>query len=64
MDRLHITLDNGKYTVIQSENGGLHILRYGELWRACTGDNVILTLAYEVAELRDLLGIQKDGDHA
>ena len=62
-DRLRITLEDGKYTVIQPENGGAYALRHGLPWRECVGDNLVLCLAQEVAELREKLGVQLPGDH-
>jgi hypothetical protein len=53
VDRLRITVNDGKYTVVMSQNGGLYALRYGEPWRDCIGDGLILALAQEVEELRD-----------
>lgn len=49
---LEVTIADGKYTVIQAENGALRALRYGEEWRDCCGDNLIYYLAAEVADLR------------
>jgi hypothetical protein len=49
---MRVTVYDGKYTVIQDERGGLRALRYGEEWRDCTGDGLILALAQEVEELR------------
>lgn len=54
-ERLRVTVYDGKYTVVQAEGGGLRALRYGEEWRDCTGDGLILALAQEVAELREAL---------
>lgn len=54
-DRLNVTVGDGKYTVVQPENGGAYALRYGEPWRDCCGDNLILELAYEVEDLRSRL---------
>jgi hypothetical protein len=54
-DRLNVTVYGRKYTVIQSENGGIRALRYGEEWRDCCGDGLILALAQEVEELRERL---------
>ena len=48
----HDTVYGGKYTVIQDNKGGLKALRYGEEWRDCCGDGLILALAQEVDELR------------
>jgi hypothetical protein len=51
-ERLRVTVYDGKYTVVQSANGGLHALRYGEPWRDCVGDGLILALAQAVEALR------------
>jgi hypothetical protein len=51
-DLLRVTVANGKYTVVLPEGGGLHALRYGEAWRNCMGDGLILALAQEVEALR------------
>jgi hypothetical protein len=50
---MNVTLEDGKYTVIQNPNGSLEALRYGEKWRDCTGDKLILSLAQEVENLRN-----------
>lgn len=49
---LRVTVGDGKYTVIQEADGHLRALRYGEEWRDCTGDGLILALAHEVERLR------------
>jgi predicted HAD superfamily Cof-like phosphohydrolase len=51
-DRLNVTVYDGKYTVIQDEQGRTRALRYGEEWRDCIGDGLILALAQEVDILR------------
>ena len=53
MDDLRVTVYDGKYTVIFDEKG-LRALRWGEEWRDCCGDGMILTLAQEVDKLRKL----------
>jgi len=54
---LCVTVRDGKYTVIQDKSGRLYAERYGEEWRDCAGDNLILALAQEVKNLRfELLG--------
>ena len=52
---MNVTISDGKYTVIIPEKPGdkLHVLRYGEPWRDCVGDNVILALASELEEARE-----------
>lgn len=53
-ERLKVTVCDGKYTVIQTDDG-LRALRYGQEWRDLTGDGLVLALAQEVDELRDVL---------
>lgn len=48
---LSVTVLDGKYTVIQKANGGTYALRYGEEWRDCVGDGLILALAQRIDEL-------------
>jgi hypothetical protein len=50
---LHVSICGEKYTVQQSHEGELNVLRFGEQWRECTGDNLIYSLAAEIQELRD-----------
>lgn len=52
---LCITVDNGKYTVMQEKFGNLKALRYGEEWRDCCGDNLIYALACEIESLREII---------
>lgn len=52
---LHVELENGKYTIIHEEDGTTKALRYGKKWRNICGDNLILALAYRVAELESQL---------
>ena len=49
---LDVSLENGKYTIIQSQKGKVYALRYGEPWRDCCGDGLILSLAQEVETLQ------------
>ncbi len=59
-DLLNVSVIKGKYTVIQYENGEVHVLRYGEKWRDCVGDGLILALAQEIEDLRFRLeGLEK-----
>lgn len=51
-DLLSVAVYNDKYTVVMRHDGSLHALRYGEPWRNCTGDGLILALAQEVDRLR------------
>ena len=59
MNRLEVSLSDGKYTVIQNADGALKALRYGEEWQDLTGNNLVLALAHEVDRLRDGLKILK-----
>jgi hypothetical protein len=62
---LSVTIEDGKYTVIQEADGHLHALRNGVTWRDLTGDNLILCLAQEVQRLREQLqDAHFDGDKA
>ena len=46
--------DDGKYTVVQYNNGRMDILRYGQPWRENVFDNVILALAYNLEGARNV----------
>lgn len=48
-----VTTNDGKYTVVLPEDGGLHVLRYGERWRECAGDKLVLQLAMDLEQARD-----------
>lgn len=52
---MEIKLDNGKYTIIQKENGSLEALRHGERWRDLTGDNLIFYMAHTIEEQQELI---------
>lgn len=52
-DMLRISVDNGKYTVVQDHTGKLFALRDGEFWRDCVGDNLIYWLAAELYSARE-----------
>lgn len=56
MDRLVIHIDNGKYTLVQHQDGSTEILRYGEEWLKgdIPGMKAILSMGYELQELREL----------
>lgn len=51
MDKLLLNVEDGKYTVQQDTNGRLVALRYGEPWRDCVGDKLILALAQRIEHL-------------
>ena len=57
---LKISVYGGKYTVVQDNTGHLRALRYGEEWRDCCGDGLILALAQEVEELKQLLQVANE----
>ena len=52
MSLLSVKICSGKYTVIQEKSGNVRALRYGEEWRDCCGDGLILALAQEIDLLR------------
>ena len=52
---LRVTVCDGKYTVMQREDGGVEALRHNEEWRDCCGDGLILGLAQEVETLREII---------
>ena len=48
---MKISLDNGKYEVVLSENGSsFEAFRYGELWRDLVGDNLIYYMFLKILE--------------
>lgn len=53
--RLNISVDNGKYTVIMEADGRLHALRHGEPWQDLSGNNLVYFLAAELEEARKRL---------
>jgi len=57
---MKVSTDDGKYTVIQDSTGGMRALRYGEEWRDCTGDGMILTLAQDLQDARAEIQRLKD----
>lgn len=50
---MDISLENNKYRVVQNKDGSLVAFRFGELWRDCIGDKLILALAQEIERLRE-----------
>lgn len=54
--RLNVQVDD-KYRVIQHMDGKLEATRYGEKWRDCVGDNLILSLAQQLETERELSGV-------
>ncbi|MBY3263849.1 hypothetical protein HFO15_19675 [Rhizobium laguerreae] len=54
-DLISVTVNDGKYTIQQTEPGKWEALRYGDEWPAFRDrgpDNLHVALAYEIAELR------------
>lgn len=64
--RLNVSVDNGKYTVIMEADGRLHALRHGEPWQDLTGNNLVYFLAAELEAARKALSevVFKDRDGA
>lgn len=62
--RLNVSVDNGKYTVIMEADGRLHALRYGEPWQDLCGNNLVYFLAAELEATRKALSevVSKDSD--
>lgn len=52
---MNISLENDKYTINITKEGKIKVLRYGEPWRDCTGDKLILALVHEIDSLRTKL---------
>lgn len=52
---MRVTVGEGKYTVVMGSDFKLHALRYGQPWRDCVGDGLVLALAQEIRALRDRL---------
>jgi hypothetical protein len=50
---LNVSTNDGKYTIIQHKDGSVEALRYGEKWRDCTGDKLILTLAQDLQAMKE-----------
>ena len=57
MDRLRLSTSDHKYTIVQTENGPMYLLRYSEPWSSPSESikyaNMILDLAYELLDLRE-----------
>jgi hypothetical protein len=54
-----IDLGGGKYSVIHNNGTELLALRYGEPWRNCCGDGLILALVQEIETLREQIATVK-----
>lgn len=59
-DLLAVSVYGGKYKVVQDHKGRVSALRYGEVWRDCTGDGLILALAQEIDKLKALVKMARD----
>jgi len=46
-----IKLEDGKYEILQQDDGTMTALRYGTPWRDLTGDKLILALVHLVDDL-------------
>ncbi len=57
---ISIKLDEGKYTVIQEEGESIKVLRHGEEWRDCVGDNLIYFLVEEIKRLQEVEWMYND----
>ena len=62
--RLNVSVDNGKYTVIMEADGRLHALRHGEPWQDLCGNKLVYFLAAELEATRKALSevVAKDSD--
>jgi hypothetical protein len=49
-----ISLENGKYTVINRDGVNIDILRYGVFWRDTTGDKFLHSLINRIEELEEI----------
>ena len=49
---LNVSVENGKYTIVQNASGELYALRHGEKWRDLCGDGMVYALAAEIENLR------------
>jgi hypothetical protein len=51
---MEIPIEGGKYTLVFDEiTGRLSALRYGQSWRDCVGDSLILACMQEIMSTRD-----------
>lgn len=50
-----IDLKDGKYTVVLRSDGAMHALRHGEPWRDLVGDKMVMAMAHEIMELRQVV---------
>jgi hypothetical protein len=54
-DEYRLKLLDCKYTVVWGPQTILHVFRFGEQLRYCLGNELILAMATEIAELREKL---------
>lgn len=59
---LSVSLENDKYQVIQNADGRVFARRYGEAWRDCCGDKLVLSLAQEVDRLRKYVAVVEENN--
>lgn len=50
-----IDLEDGKYTVVLRSDGAMHALRHDEPWRDLVGDKLVMAMAHEIMELRQVV---------
>lgn len=50
-----LTLDNGKYKIIDKDDGTLTALRYDDEWRDLTGDKLVGSLFDKIEDLETYL---------
>lgn len=51
----NIHLEDGKYTIVLRSDGAMHALRHGEPWRDLVGDKMVMAMAHEILELRQVV---------
>jgi len=54
MELLNIEIDD-KYTLILDDTGSFKAFRNGEEWRDLCGDKLILCMAFEIQQLREIM---------
>lgn len=52
--QLEVSTCDGKYTVQQTDDGNVYVLRFGQPWRGPVYDKAILALAQDLREVRDV----------
>ena len=61
--RLNVSVENGKYTVIMEADGRLHALRYGGPWQDLCGNTLVYFLAAELEAIVEVDGAALVGRH-